>query len=403
MWKLDDRGPRLGLRLGKPGPRRTAIRLTASLIVRDEEHFLPGCLDSVAPIVDEIVVVDTGSTDRTPSIAREHGARVVDFPWQGDFAAARNVGLAEARSPWILYIDADERVRPCAPEVLEELEARTDCCCLTVRFHPRVGATAYREYRLLRNHPDIRFAGVIHETVVPSLRAMERKGWKIEKSDLTIDHLGYEGDQRRKHERNLPLLEEGVKRDPDRMYNWWHLGSVYLALGRERAAEKAWRHAVELVRAKNDPGAVDTLPYTELLRLSIRRDDDFSSLLAEARARFPWCWSFAWLEAAKRSADGDHEKAAELYAQMAAVDPDAIVDEGLSYDEAIFGRFALEGVATSLFRLGRYAESADAYERALALDPANNGYMAKLALARARASAIPADEPARLQSRVAEP
>ena len=80
------------------------------MIVRNEERFLPGCLESVRGLVDEIIVVDTGSTDRTAEIARSFGARVFDFEWRDDFSAARNESLRHAGSDWILYLDADERI-----------------------------------------------------------------------------------------------------------------------------------------------------------------------------------------------------------------------------------------------------------------------------------------------------
>jgi glycosyltransferase involved in cell wall biosynthesis len=86
--------------------------LSAALIVKNEEKFLGDCLASLRGLADEVVVVDTGSTDRTQEIARSGGARVYDFPWNGDFAAARNRALDLSTGEWILYIDADERVRP---------------------------------------------------------------------------------------------------------------------------------------------------------------------------------------------------------------------------------------------------------------------------------------------------
>ena len=77
------------------------------MIVRDEEQHLPACLESIHNFVDEIVVVDTGSQDRSKDIARNYGARLFDFAWRDDFAAARNVALEQSRGAWILYIDAD--------------------------------------------------------------------------------------------------------------------------------------------------------------------------------------------------------------------------------------------------------------------------------------------------------
>ena len=90
----------------------SAPLLSATLIVRDEERNLRDCLGSIDGVVDEVVVVDTGSTDGSVEIARELGARVDLPPWRGDFSEARNVALEEARGEWILYLDADERLRP---------------------------------------------------------------------------------------------------------------------------------------------------------------------------------------------------------------------------------------------------------------------------------------------------
>src|SRR5207248_6049870 len=85
-------------------------RVSLSMIVKDEEANLPGCLLSVADLVDEIVVVDTGSSDQTREVARQHGARVHDFPWIDDFAAARNESLRHATGDWIFWLDADDRL-----------------------------------------------------------------------------------------------------------------------------------------------------------------------------------------------------------------------------------------------------------------------------------------------------
>ncbi len=78
------------------------------MIVRNESAGLPGTLAAARPWVDEIVVVDTGSTDGTREVARSHGARVVEWAWRDDFAAARNESLRHATGDWILVLDADE-------------------------------------------------------------------------------------------------------------------------------------------------------------------------------------------------------------------------------------------------------------------------------------------------------
>src|ERR1700722_6294832 len=92
--------------------------LSAALIVKNEEKFLGSCLRSLKGLADEVVVVDTGSTDRTTDIAIAEGARLYHRPWTGDFSAARNEALNLARGDWILYVDAEERVSGGDPELL---------------------------------------------------------------------------------------------------------------------------------------------------------------------------------------------------------------------------------------------------------------------------------------------
>ncbi|MHB1038701.1 MAG: glycosyltransferase [Pirellulales bacterium] len=93
-------------------------------ITQNEESNLPGCLACVTDLVQEIIVADTGSSDRTREIARQFGARVYDFPWCDDFAAARNEALRHGRSPWICWMDADDRLAPPNRERLRAERAR---------------------------------------------------------------------------------------------------------------------------------------------------------------------------------------------------------------------------------------------------------------------------------------
>ena len=85
-------------------------RLTLSMIVKNEEKYLEGCLESVKNVADEIVIVDTGSEDSTLDIAERYGAKIYHFEWIDDFSAARNFALSKSTGDWILYLDADERL-----------------------------------------------------------------------------------------------------------------------------------------------------------------------------------------------------------------------------------------------------------------------------------------------------
>ncbi len=188
------------------------IRISACLIVRDEGTFLGDCLRSIEGRVDETVIVDTGSVDDTCSIAKSYGARLLSYAWSDDFAAARNYGLDAATGDWILYIDADERLVDTSPESLREGLEDDGAYAARLWFQPTVNGTPYREYRLFRNDPRLRFKGAMHETIRPDLDALEQAlGAKTIDSPAAIVHLGYEGDLTAKHRRNLPLLRAAVE------------------------------------------------------------------------------------------------------------------------------------------------------------------------------------------------
>ena len=234
--------------------------LTAALIVRDEAAVLEDCLESIADVADEIVIVDTGSNDGTIDIARGWGAVVIEHPWADNFAEARNIGLERATGDWILYIDADERLVEPDRHRMETLLRGCDAAALRVLFHPQLDASAYLEFRIWRNHPSIRFEGIIHETVVPSIvQLAEREGRPIEIADLVLRHLGYEGDQRLKHLRNLPLLRRELDRNPANLFVRHHLFRVLSGLGEDDEAASILADALVQVDALEANGQLDEL------------------------------------------------------------------------------------------------------------------------------------------------
>lgn len=362
--------------------------LSATLIVRNEEKFLPGCLDSLRGLADEIVVVDTGSTDGTLGIALDRGAQLHNFGWRDDFAAARNFALDRASGEWILHIDADERVRPYARATLHEELAAPGLRAARLRFYPQTGLTAYRELRLFRRHPDVRFEGAFHETVVPSLvRLVGREGGVMGSTNLTIDHLGYDGGSVRKHERDLAMLLRQVRVDPDRSYLWWHLGSIHLEKGCLPEAERAWQAGIEAARRSPRRLAEQSLCFVELAkqRLVAGASGEALDLIGEARALLGNNLLLDCLEARALAGRGRWPEALGIFERLAGFDADTVVGE-FAYDRDIFGAGALAEAGLSLFRSGRYAESAHWYGRAQALAPDRLDFRAKwrLALARAR-------------------
>ncbi len=360
--------------------------IAAALIVRDETACLGACLESIRDVVDDIVVVDTGSVDGTPALAATYGARVFHRPWDHDFAAARNAALGLCGTDWILYIDADERLGPVGRPDLVALLAEAPEVAFRLLLRPAAGATPYREYRLWRSDPRIRFEGAMHEKVVPAIHAVAASDQRpIGVCDLQLTHVGYDGDQTRKHRRNLPLLRRQVRAEPGNLFNWHHLARVLAGLGRPQAAERVLLHAIGIAEAKPFTDPCGVLAYGELIAVRHGRGEDVTGLLARARGRYPRNCLLVWLEARALTAGGQHEEAIAALDWLLAVDVRRLPDEGPSYDERIFGELAHEGRGLCLLRLGRCAEAAAAYAAAARCAPGNPAYPVKRDLAMARA------------------
>jgi glycosyltransferase involved in cell wall biosynthesis len=361
------------------------VLLSATLIVRDESAVLEQCLSSIRHLVDEIIVVDTGSTDGSDEIAASLGARVIHHRWRDDFAEARNVALDAAGGEWILYIDADERMSKTDRASVERLLTGAREIAFRVLLQPDLTSTPYREYRLWRHDPRIRFKGQIHEKVTPAiawLAAIERQ--PIGDCDLLLTHVGYEGSQTKKHERNLPLLRAELSRYPDSLFNRHHLARVLRGLGQDEEAGTVLGDALALARRRpRDPLGV--LVFTDLVRLRRERGEEVGELLAEARRRYPENKLLWWVQASVWLCERHYEQALELLDGLLSVDLAKLPEEGPAYDRRIFGEFAQEARGTCLFRLGRYDEAAAAFAEAGRIDPSNLGYRAKREVAEGRA------------------
>ncbi len=367
------------------------MSISAAIIVRDEADRLDACLTSLRGLVDEIVVVDTGSTDGTVAIAEQHGAVVAHEPWQGDFSAPRNRSLDLATGDWILYVDADEQVSGDFDDARAYLDRASACVGCRVRFVPRVGWTPFREYRLWRNRPDIRFQGHIHETVVPSMRAAaDAYALQIEPFDrITIHHYGYEGDRADKRDRDEPLLLAELARHPDRPFVIDHLARVYEAAGDGQRAVETWKRGIATVRARDRALPEDMVLYVDLIHHLLANsviDDELEVLVSEARDRLPQNPTLELAAARLAFATGRPRDAIEPLDWLVGLDDDAIIATGASYDERVFGEWAWSLLGLCRFALGDDAAAADAFRRAEQLAPDDASYRVRRRLAEARAA-----------------
>ena len=191
--------------------------LSFCMMVKDEERDLATCLDSVRDLAGELIVVDTGSTDRTRDIAAEYGAEVMPFDFTiVDFAAARNHAIGRAKRRWILMLDADETLdRASAPMVEKIVAEDQNAGFFLERYnHSAAQENPFTDYvvRLFPNRPDYRYRGRVHETVDASILA---GGGKLIQSAVRIDHR-FAADRdarRRKNYRYIEILREEIAAD----------------------------------------------------------------------------------------------------------------------------------------------------------------------------------------------
>ncbi|PQP84376.1 hypothetical protein C0Q44_07310 [Paenibacillus sp. PCH8] len=229
----------------KGGINLLTERISLCMIVKDEEELLPQCLASVQGAVDEIIVVDTGSSDRSAAIARQHGAVVVPLEWCDDFAAARNAGLEQASGDWILFLDADEALDAAAREQIRSWTRVSGCDGLFLNIHNYTGSgqqgvTVNPVLRLFRNAPEHRFEGRIHEQIAAAICHRNPQA-AFHVTDMIIHHYGYQTaivERKDKVNRNVRLLQQAVEEEPDQPFHHYNLGVEYLRVGEaERALE----------------------------------------------------------------------------------------------------------------------------------------------------------------------
>ena len=215
------------------------MQLTLCMLVKNEEKRLAKAINSVKSIIDELIVVDTGSKDKTKQTARKLGAKVFDFKWNDDFSSARNFSIKKATKEWILVLDADEtinkrdinKIKGIIRKVNKDkkimgvkfIQRTYSNKALTLKYQQNIndGYTESRDYkgwdyrgitRLFRNDKKIYFEYPIHETVIESIK--KAKG-ELVSSFIPIHHFGNEkgnGFLKMKHKLYLKMLKAKVKK-----------------------------------------------------------------------------------------------------------------------------------------------------------------------------------------------
>ena len=236
--------------------------LSAVMIVRDAERHLAEALAALAGVVDETVVVDTGSSDGTVAIARRFGCRVFSFPWCDDFSLAKNFAVEQARCRWILSVDADEVLETDgAARVLTAAMADEAVPAYLIyqdNLYDDGNVKPNPVLRLFRNDPRIRFVNPVHECISGTLFS-SWPGLKLKPLDIHLRHSGYLGDNLAgKAERNLAILERWVAVAPGHIFANFKLGGQLFDLGR---TAEALRYLERVFALFSDPRYRRVYPF----------------------------------------------------------------------------------------------------------------------------------------------
>ena len=245
--------------------------LSLCMIVRNEEEVLERCLRSVADIVDQIVIVDTGSKDRTIDIASSYSSEIYSYSWHGDFSAARNESLRYAKGDWILVLDADDELSESSRWRIRPLIRNTeyDAVGIVVRnIAPPDDVVKYYDdtrYRLFRNHRGFCYEQRVHNQIAGSIF---RNGGRAVDSDLVILHHGYKENFQRKAIRSLPMIEAALLEDPENAYMHFKRGETLKALGKNEEALEALKQMFTKDWRKLPPEIVE-LAFMRLAQIEL--------------------------------------------------------------------------------------------------------------------------------------
>jgi tetratricopeptide (TPR) repeat protein len=271
------------------------MQLSLSMIVRNEAERLEPCLASVADFVDEMVVLDTGSSDATVAIAERCGAVVHQLSWPGDFAPARNAALKHVRGDWVLVLDADEQLLAEAREPLRQLMTQPDLLVVNLlRLERGARQSPYsRVSRLFRNHPGIRWSRPYHSMIDDSVLALLQREphWRItDCATPALSHDGYRPELLQSGDKAARLrraMEAELDRHPGDPYACAKLGSLLvsegmlergralLRLGLEHCATEALAERYELLlhlamaEAPHNPTQAESL-YRQAMALPLQ-------------------------------------------------------------------------------------------------------------------------------------
>ena len=266
------------------------VHLSLCMIVKNEEQALPNCLGGVQGLIDELIVVDTGSTDRTVEIARNFGAKVYHFEWRDDFAAARNESIKYATGDWILWLDADDILPEKYHGTIRQLLEYPKDQAFFFRLENIGGdESSCYQLRMFPNLPGVKYTMPVHEQVLPSL--VQLGASKMVNLDVSVIHTGYTDAETiaAKNARYMKIMEEWLGKEPQDYVTRSHLARTYHTDGRYEDAIREYRIVINdsPCREENELIYTNSLIFLGRSQLNIEQYDGALRAFEEVLERDP--------------------------------------------------------------------------------------------------------------------
>lgn len=352
--------------------------ITLAMIVKDEEEKLPRCLASVEGVVDDIVVVDTGSTDGTLEIARRHGARVFQMEWPGAFDAARNESLRHVETEWILWLDADEWLeKGSGPKIRKVIEWDDAYCFGLVIREVGPDPVEFCATRLWRSRPSVPFVGAIHEHLDPSVLQAHGETRKEFATDIVVLHDGYSPGQRQaKQARSIELLKKELELRPGQPYYEVKLACTLAAVGHPDARQELLRIGDRLLELQDemqvDPAYASVFgPLFAALADEELWSAPVDTLIRLAGGWFPESPAVLWQVAQVEVRRGNLPSALYALMEIEKMAESGSFDRRTPYHPGILGLALWTNLALVAHQVGRRDVALRNYRRILEVDPNN--------------------------------
>ena len=355
-------------------------RLSICMIVKNEEEALPKCLSSIQGLADELIVVDTGSTDRTVKIVQSFGAKVYHFAWNDNFSDARNESLKHATGDWILWLDADDILPKTHHATIRRLLGQPNNHAFFFRLENVGGdeATCY-QLRMFPNLPGIEYTMPVHEQILPSLMRLGVN--KMVNLDISVIHTGYTDAKTiaAKNAKYLEIMEKWLVEHPQDYVTRAHAARIYHTNGRHREAIREYRIVVNdpRCRQENEIIYISSLIFTGRSHLDLNQYPDALAAFEDALRIQPnydvvyMCFGEAY------TLMGDADKAIEFLEKLR--EKGGIQPSLLPIDVNSLNYHSRHFLAKNYVAKNRAAEAIDEYRAAIQINPRQTEASAGLA------------------------